>query len=252
MPTDFSAPSRRRPGLLAVLGVCLVIACVTAYLLLRPEHTPAPDGASDSAVSSAPLEASEEATPATADPSSSAPDAATTNPPAPGGERSGEKQDDDEQGRDVDEAQAGDTPRRGPTGPMSEPVAEDTVSRALEDEAEVLDDVDAGPELPRTVTGAYAEALQARLAEFEDAGWTQVGTPVITSLELVEEHPDETPQRAVVLACVDSSDVDIVDADGNSLRNTGTPARTANLFTLVRENGTWSVADATFPEDPDC
>lgn len=140
----------------------------------------------------------------------------------------------------------------GPTGPMSSEVAEDTLANAFAGESEMLMDPVEEVSVARSATGAYAETLALRLDEFEDMGWTQMGTPTVTSLQILEEHLEEDPPRVIVLACIDSTNVQILDDRGNELRNAGTPARSSNLYTLVQEQGVWSITNATFPEDPDC
>lgn len=243
MTTDTQGPEGRRTGVLPITVVLLLVGLIVGALAFMPGEDP--DTAADPGASTEVAGAD--------DPLASGDD--TNRPAGDGVDES--SADADGPRTDVEEGDGIETPLeelpvQGPTGPMSRAVARDTLANAFEGEEEVLSGDGAAPESRRSSTEAYAEALALRLTEFEDQGWTQVGAPTIKSLEIVEEQLDTTPPRVVVLACVDSSDVDILDDEGNSLRNEGTPSRSANLYTLVREERVWSIADVTFPEDPDC
>ena len=88
--------------------------------------------------------------------------------------------------------------------------------------------------------------------EFEDNGWRQVGSPDVVASRVVFRRPDASPPRMRIAACVDSSDVDVVDASGDSVRNGTYAARSTMLFDLVLRHGDWLVQRQSFPDDPDC
>lgn len=245
MTTDHLKSSRRDGKLSTLIVGGLLIAALAIYFLLFAGGRAAPDAADDTqgSTAAATTDAADGTQGSTAaasqDATAAVPDSAQTSaPPAINGA--------------VATADASAHETAGSKVPMTDEVASVALSGAFEDEADLLESEVSVESAPSSVTGPYAEALEARLAEFEDMGWTQVGSPTIESLEILEEHPGEEPPYVVVLACVDSSEVDIIDAQGNSLRNEGTPTRTANVYTLVQEDGTWTISEATFPEDPDC
>lgn len=111
---------------------------------------------------------------------------------------------------------------------------------------------DAHASMDETATGAALDAALAQAAEFDDNGWHQVGAPRIVSTRIVEDGRDEDPPRITISACVDSSDVDVVDASGVSVRHGSHPDRSRMLYTLVRRDGDWLVGRQTFPDDPEC
>lgn len=139
---------------------------------------------------------------------------------------------------------------------QADPPTEDVVAASLadlfEEESEVLRSPNTSKLDPIAFTGPYEAALTNKLIEFEAGGLRQVGFADVTSIELREERLDETPPRVAVYACVDNSGVDVIDERGNSLLNEGNPSTSAQIFTLIWEEGRWVIHEATFPEDPRC
>lgn len=106
-------------------------------------------------------------------------------------------------------------------------------------------------ELGEVAVGAMLSELEATLAEFEDMGWTQVGTPSVTSVELLSGgQPGDT--EATVAVCIDSSNVRVADQSGNDMRNPDAPSRSLHIYVLVWLEGRWLASEHTFPDDPTC
>lgn len=233
---------------LAITAAALLLACavVLAYRVLGTGDPG--DTATDDAGTQQPTAETEDAV------ESSDPAASTRGPDVSGSAGTSEDRTTATAEPEPTQTQAagGEPEPDGPDGAISGQVASDTLKTVLENQGRLLETPEATTGAPPLVTGAYASALEAQRAEFADMGWTQVGTPRVISLDILEEHPEETPPRAVIRACVDSSDVDILDENGDSLKNEGTPSRSASLYTLVQTDGTWSVDETTFAEDPDC
>jgi hypothetical protein len=102
------------------------------------------------------------------------------------------------------------------------------------------------------VTGAMAREVLATAAEFEAMRWTQSGTPEIIDVRVVRAPTPEAPLDAVVEVCLDNSNVQILDESGRNVRPADTPQRSLNIFVLRLVDGSWLVAERTFPADPDC
>lgn len=107
--------------------------------------------------------------------------------------------------------------------------------------------------LERIATGALLKEFELEQQELAQNGWTRSGAPTIASAVVVSDEPAVDPSTLVVEACVDSRDVAVLDSSGDPLPTdpTLTP-RTRTIFTLTLADGTWLVADRTFPDNPHC
>lgn len=149
----------------------------------------------------------------------------------------------------------GDPTTPDPTDPPKDLLSDrvtDVLTRAADvlatpDPAATPDDAD----LEQVAGGTYLAAIRAAAVEYADLGWRQTGTPRVDSLEIVEEDLTGTPPTVIAEACIDSSDVDVVD-EGGSLRGAGTPDRSLNLLTFELADNTWRVVAQSFPADPNC
>lgn len=155
----------------------------------------------------------------------------------------------------------------GSIDPVSEPSAEDATfsvtnfleripaainAPAVDDTSDTDDPESSTPFIADIVTGAMADEVLATATEFEAMGWTQTGTPEIVDMQVVRAPTPEAPLDAVVEVCLDSAGVQILDESGRNVRGDDTPDRTLNIFVLRLVDGTWLVAERTFPDDPDC
>ena len=102
--------------------------------------------------------------------------------------------------------------------------------------------------------GSYASELEAQWQEFVSQGWTVKGAPSVITVEVTTLDTDATPAIAEIAACVDASDVSILDAEGDPV---GDPAvalpRALHLFTLTQgDDEVWRITAHGFPNDPTC
>lgn len=100
----------------------------------------------------------------------------------------------------------------------------------------------------------YQEELSAQWLELDSQGWALKGSPTITSLTIDSIDAQSDPPTAQVTACLDSSDVVRVDADGAPIEDPArTDSRALNTFTLMQgDDGIWRVSAHSFPDDTSC
>lgn len=101
------------------------------------------------------------------------------------------------------------------------------------------------------VTGAALEELRNRVVEYETSGWRVVGEPTVVRHRVVRYRKD--PESAVVRACLDNSDVRVVDSEGRTVPGSR-PAkpRSLNILTLVKTGDGWAVSEQRLAARPDC
>ncbi len=137
---------------------------------------------------------------------------------------------------------------------------EDDAAAGLVEAALVVPDAAAAPDegelktlLADIAAGSYRAELEAQWLELEANGWSYTGAPAVTALEVLALEEDAEPATAELRVCIDSSDVRLVDADGEPVGSPeGVVPEAAHLFSLVREDDTWRVTARTFPDDPTC
>jgi hypothetical protein len=111
----------------------------------------------------------------------------------------------------------------------------------------------AADELAALAVGPAQGAILADAAEFENNGWHQEGTPTVEELEVVGFDASASPQRMTVNACIDSSKVKVVTAEGQTIRQGTSNSRSLNVLSLVKAgSGGWLVEKVSFPDDPTC
>lgn len=101
---------------------------------------------------------------------------------------------------------------------------------------------------------SYAADLEAQWQELISQGWSVEGSPTVLTSEVTTLTSDSDPPTAEITACIDSSAVSVLDADGDPIGDDSakTP-RALHLFTLVQGNDDiWRIADHSFPNDPTC
>jgi hypothetical protein len=142
------------------------------------------------------------------------------------------------------------TPVAGGEEPVDETVADDLLTDFVVTAAALVADPEAGIDSISTVAaGAIVAELESERLELEVNEFSKVGTPKVESVEVLEQ----TETTATVQACIDSSDVKVVDADGNEVNSPGgTSPRALNIFSLELRDGSWIVVARTFPNDPQC
>ena len=119
-----------------------------------------------------------------------------------------------------------------------------------------------------TLWGAYADPEQARatdlssvltgsaLEEFDAQAleWTRDGTHTTGSPTLEDVHiiSDDGAGNITVSACVDSSNVRVLNDAGTALTDDTTMTRALTYFLFVKDDGAWKLSGFSFPDDPTC
>ena len=119
-----------------------------------------------------------------------------------------------------------------------------------------------------TLWGAYADPEQARatdlssvltgsaLEEFDAQAleWTRDGTHTTGSPTLEDVHiiSDDGAGNVTVSACVDSSNVRVLNDAGTALTDDTTMTRALTYFQFVKDGGAWKLSGFSFPDDPTC
>lgn len=101
---------------------------------------------------------------------------------------------------------------------------------------------------------AYAAEIEAQWQELVSQGWTITGEPALVSSDVTAVNADVEPATAEITACIDSSAVAILDANGDRIGDeSATVPRALHLFSLVQgDDDIWRIAGHTFPNDPTC
>ena len=140
-------------------------------------------------------------------------------------------------------------------GELDEDSATQVLSTAIETPLTSAETEDALAEvLTDIAVEGYAAELEAQWLELTSQGWSTTGTARIDSLEITALDSASPPATAEVAACLDSSEVLTLDAEGAPI---GDPAaaspRALHLFTMVQgEDGIWRISSHSFPNDPSC
>lgn len=141
------------------------------------------------------------------------------------------------------------------TRDLTPAAAKDLIGQLLASVGDASADPVQNRELRGIAGGMILAELQNRQNELIANGWKQTGTEVVVSVSVKELNADSSPPVATVEACIDSSDVVLLDASNVPIVS-GTPAaerRAVNIYTLGwTEADGWRVADRTLPDDARC
>lgn len=146
------------------------------------------------------------------------------------------------------------SPTTPTTTPTPEPAPEEVAAKqAVIDFWKVQDELAANPELSvtRLAEVARGQALDVHRTNLLDQareGLRQVGTVEVTP---TRAQAGESPEHMVVTACLDVTDVDIVNSDGDSVVPATRPDRAAYDYTVEREGDRWYVIEDLI-EAKDC
>ena len=103
-------------------------------------------------------------------------------------------------------------------------------------------------------SGFVRGELEALAAERSHQGYTQVGDAKVTSVDVATVDLDSDPATMTLEVCIDASDIDVVDANGNSLKealyNPGHPV--LHLYGAEHIDGLWKLTTHEIPEDARC
>lgn len=149
---------------------------------------------------------------------------------------------------------SGDAPAPATAGPLPPDQADAAVKKFLD--ASVAVDP-AAPGTTDALTNAAAGAILAEAQndrqELEANGWTREGAATVEALTIIQSDSQAQPAIVVAEACVDSSMVRTLDADGEPVGTSGDSAQRAlNLYTLQYLAGAWKVVARSFPDEFAC
>lgn len=138
-----------------------------------------------------------------------------------------------------------------PTPATPEGIDEELVEKTLETSWSSFKDPEAALDMSALLTGVALEDFENQREEWAVTQLHQVGDAEIVSTEI--EATDD-PAAVVARVCVDSSAVDVEDQNGTVV-NADIPRdelRSLMLTTFRLEDGTWKLAEQSFPDDPRC
>lgn len=120
---------------------------------------------------------------------------------------------------------------------------------------EVLQRADGGTEGIESVATGFVEGeIQALALEREKLGYTQVGEATVTSTKVRSIDLAATPPTALLEVCIDTSDLDVLDPNGDSvadqLYRPGHPVM--HLYGAVYLDGLWRVSTHEIPDGASC
>lgn len=283
-------PARTRRALPWVLGLFALVVIALAVVLFLVSGSPLSAGPGGPAPSEAESPSAPVDDPATGAPTTDAPttDAPTTGSPTPDDPTTSSPTPDDPgtsspaPGDPSDGPSSGPTPSDSPTSaspaspgspakPSAPATSGGTVTTApgvlAEEEATELITIAIAPQLEQATTETaltdvladiaiegYAEELQAQWLELNSQGWSVTGAPTVATLEITALDDASDPVTAEVLVCIDSSAVQIVDADGKSVGDPDAAmARALHRYTMIQaDDGSWRVSSHAFPDNPEC
>ena len=103
-------------------------------------------------------------------------------------------------------------------------------------------------------TGFVEGEVQALAIEREHLGYTQTGEAVVTSVNVRAMDLAASPPTAVLEVCIDTSDLDVLDANGESvadqLYRPGHPVM--HLYGAVYVDGLWRLSTHEIPDGATC
>lgn len=103
-------------------------------------------------------------------------------------------------------------------------------------------------------TGFVLGEIEAAARERYDLGYRQVGEAKVVETTVSDVDLAADPPRATVTVCVDVSEVDVLDAAGNSLKaSLYTPDRPVkHVYGAVHTDGAWKLTSHDIPVSQDC
>lgn len=135
----------------------------------------------------------------------------------------------------------------------------DDAVEALERFLEIIDhelqvvDGDLG-DAGEIATGEALGELDAAVQEYSVNEWRQTGSSRLARSRTLATAPGDPPRSIRVEACIEFSDVEVVDQSGRSVttRPANQPSRMPHIYTIVLSGNTWKVARHTFPNAATC
>jgi hypothetical protein len=143
------------------------------------------------------------------------------------------------------------TPDPDDPGPSIE-AAQATLERYLALADAIYADPGRGVELKGMATGSAADEVEATATEFATVGYRQRGTVAIEEVRADPASLGDDPPLVTLAACLDATEIALVDVDGDTVRAPSPEARSLHLYDLVFTGARWQVVRHDFPDDPSC
>jgi hypothetical protein len=120
---------------------------------------------------------------------------------------------------------------------------------------EVLQRADGGTEGIESVATGFVEGeLQALASERKHMGYTQVGEATVASVNVRSIELAANPPTALLEVCIDSSDLDVLDPNGDSVADQlyRPDHPVMHLYGAVFMDGIWKVSTHEIPDGASC
>ena len=104
-------------------------------------------------------------------------------------------------------------------------------------------------DLSSVLTASALEEFDAQTLEWTRDGTHATGTPTLEDVHIIS---DDGAGNITVSACVDSSNVRVLNDAGTALTDDTTMTRALTYFEFVNDGGAWKLSGFSFPDDPTC
>ena len=104
-------------------------------------------------------------------------------------------------------------------------------------------------DLSSVLTGSALEEFDAQAFEWTRDGTHTTGTPTLEDVHILS---DDGAGNITVSACVDSSNVRVLNDAGTALTDDTTMTRALTYFQFVKDGETWKLSGFSVPDDPPC
>ena len=104
-------------------------------------------------------------------------------------------------------------------------------------------------DLSSVLTASALEEFDAQALEWTRDGTHATGTPTLEDVHIIS---DDGAGNITVSACVDSSNVRVLNDAGTALTDDTTMTRALTYFQFVKDGETWKLSGFSFPDDPTC
>ena len=104
-------------------------------------------------------------------------------------------------------------------------------------------------DLSSVLTASALEEFDAQALEWTRDGTHATGTPTLEDVHIIS---DDGAGNITVSACVDSSNVRVLNDAGTALTDDTTMTRALTYFLFVNDGGAWKLSGFSFPDDPTC
>ena len=104
-------------------------------------------------------------------------------------------------------------------------------------------------DLSSVLTASALEEFDAQALEWTRDGTHTTGSPTLEDVHILS---DDGAGNVTVSACVDSSNVRVLNDAGTALTDDTTMTRALTYFQFVKDGGAWKLSGFSFPDDPTC